>query len=110
MGSSRSDFPEQLDLIDNKNFTLIAWDPPGYGYSRAQERVYNKTVYADDAHLAAAMMKVRKAFFSKLKFNNFLNLNFEKRKIGYDQYAVLGWSDGGSLSVYYFSLIFKTNL
>lgn len=77
MGSSRSDFPEQLDYMDKNKFTLIGWDPPGYGFSRAQERVYNKTVYADDAHLAAAMMK----------------------KIGYDQYCVLGWSDGGKTAI-----------
>lgn len=77
MGSSRSDFPEQLDYMDRNKFTLIAWDPPGYGFSRAQERVYNKTVYADDAHLAAAMMK----------------------KIGYDQYCAVGWSDGGKTAI-----------
>lgn len=55
-------------MMDRSKFTLIAWDPPGYGYSRAQERVYNKTVYADDADLAAAMMKVCFKFFLLLSF------------------------------------------
>ena len=52
--------------MDSKKLTLIAWDPPGYGYSRAQERNYVKTVYQDDAHLAAAMMEV-----NEMKSNQF---------------------------------------
>jgi valacyclovir hydrolase len=46
-----------LDALDPNKFTVIAWDPPGYGFSRAQERLYVKTVYQTDAELAAAMMQ-----------------------------------------------------
>lgn len=79
MGSTRSDFPEQLDQLDPKKFTLIAWDPPGYGYSRAQERNYVKTVYVDDAHLAAAMMQVRPLEISR----EILFPPFDERQLGH---------------------------
>jgi valacyclovir hydrolase len=47
-----------LEGFDKSKFTLIAWDPPGYGYSRPPARVYDKNVYKRDADIAALLMKV----------------------------------------------------
>jgi len=44
--------------FDRTIFTLIAWDPPGYGFSRPPARVYDKDVYKRDADLAAKLMTV----------------------------------------------------
>jgi pimeloyl-ACP methyl ester carboxylesterase len=44
--------------LDPYNFTLIAWDPPGYGNSRPPVRFYDKDVYLRDAQMAAKLMKV----------------------------------------------------
>ncbi|CAG2182184.1 unnamed protein product, partial [Oppiella nova] len=56
---------------------MIAWDPPGYGYSRPPERAYGKDVYKNDADLAAELMA----------------------KLGYNLYSLLGWSDGGKVAL-----------
>ena len=60
-GTSRSDFSIQLSNdkgLNQKLFTIIAWDPPGYGLSRPPARVYDKEVYKRDADLAAKLMQV----------------------------------------------------
>ncbi len=50
--------------MDPYNFTLIAWDPPGYGHSRPPVRFYDKDVYLRDAQMAAKLMKVLIKIFS----------------------------------------------
>lgn len=60
VGTSRTDFNEILEGgLDPSKFTLIAWDPPGYGFSRPPQRNYVKEVYSNDADTAAALMKVK---------------------------------------------------
>jgi valacyclovir hydrolase len=61
--------------MNRNKFTLIAWDPPGYGFSRPPERDYSlgMKLFQSDADLAAALMA----------------------KLGYSSYSVMGWSDGG---------------
>jgi valacyclovir hydrolase len=44
--------------FDRSIFTVIAWDPPGYGFSRPPVRVYDKDVYKRDADFAAKLMAV----------------------------------------------------
>jgi len=72
LGTATSDFSPQIDNFDPNHFTIIGWDPPGYGKSsppiRNFENFFNK-----DADMAVATMK---------------NLGFEK-------FSMLGWSDGG---------------
>ncbi|CAG2109589.1 unnamed protein product, partial [Medioppia subpectinata] len=72
-GSTRTDFGAQLETMNREAFTLIAWDPPGYGYSRPPERDWND-YYRRDAKVAAQFMKA----------------------LGVAKYSLLGWSDGGS--------------
>jgi len=47
--------------MDNTKFKFIAWDPPGYGYSRPPERDYShgNKLFHHDADLAAELMQVR---------------------------------------------------
>ncbi|RWS05025.1 valacyclovir hydrolase-like protein [Dinothrombium tinctorium] len=77
LGSTRTDFDEQLKEFDRLDFTTIAWDPPGFGYSRPPERSYTKDVFVEDAKLAHQMMK----------------------NLGYERYSVVGWSDGGKTAL-----------
>ncbi|XP_054159966.1 valacyclovir hydrolase-like [Oppia nitens] len=75
IGTSRTDFSIQLSNdkgLDKNLFTMIAWDPPGYGFSRPPQRLYDSDVYKRDAHMAAKLMS----------------------QLGYNYYSVLGWSDG----------------
>lgn len=60
LGSGRIDFPNQLDGLDRKKFTMIAWDPPGYGLSRPPDRDFTDS-YRRDATIAAKLMQVRKS-------------------------------------------------
>ena len=75
LGTTRTDFGSQLDDkcgLDYSKFTLVAWDPPGYGRSQPPPRDFTD-FYNRDATHAANLMKT----------------------LGVDKYSVLGWSDGG---------------
>lgn len=76
LGTIHTDFQPQLDALPTllDNYTIIAWDPPGYGKSRPPERTFPPGFYHRDAYLADALM----------------------RRLGFDKYSVAGWSDGGS--------------
>lgn len=76
MGYAEYAFQPQLDglpkLLDN--YTIIAWDPPGYGKSRPPERTFSAGYYHRDAYIANALM----------------------RKLGFEKYSIIGWCDGGT--------------
>lgn len=73
MGSAKTDFNNQLEQFDKDRFTLVAWDPPGYGFSRPPNRSFPDKFHHRDAEIAAELMK----------------------KLGFSNYSLLGWSDGG---------------
>ncbi|XP_023013640.1 valacyclovir hydrolase [Leptinotarsa decemlineata] len=73
LGTIWSDFKPQIEGLDKSKFTIIAWDPPGYGHSRPPDRNFCTTFYEDDAQCAQEFMKM----------------------LGIDKYSLLGWSDGG---------------
>ncbi|GAB6027788.1 hypothetical protein CHUAL_002022 [Chamberlinius hualienensis] len=73
LGSSRSDFSIQLEKLNRDKFTLIAWDPPGYGLSRPPDRTFPIDFFHRDAKMAAELLKT----------------------IGVETTSVIGWSDGG---------------
>ncbi|XP_054349435.1 valacyclovir hydrolase isoform X1 [Pongo pygmaeus] len=73
LGSGETDFGPQLQNLDKKLFTVVAWDPRGYGHSRPPDRDFPADFFERDAKDAVDLMKA-------LKF----------KKV-----SLLGWSDGG---------------
>ena len=67
-----------MEHFNHDKFTIIAWDPPGYGNSRPPKREYKlERTYTRDADLALQLMA----------------------KLGYAKYSLLGWSDGGKTAM-----------
>ncbi|XP_075069095.1 serine hydrolase BPHL [Mixophyes fleayi] len=73
LGSSQTDFGPQLKYMNKELFTVIGWDPRGYGFSIPPARDYPTDFYERDAKDAVDLMQA---------------LNFKK-------FSLLGWSDGG---------------
>ena len=57
-GSGTTDFQPQLNNINKDMFTLIAWDPRGYGKSQESPRDWVAHFLERDAHDAAKLMHV----------------------------------------------------
>ncbi|XP_069687585.1 valacyclovir hydrolase isoform X2 [Periplaneta americana] len=73
MWSIWSDFKPQVESLDRTKFTVVAWDPPGYGNSRPPTREFPLNFLEKDADWA-------------VKFMQALSIN---------RFSMLGWSDGG---------------
>uniref|UniRef100_A0AC11D8K3 Biphenyl hydrolase like n=1 Tax=Ovis aries TaxID=9940 RepID=A0AC11D8K3_SHEEP len=71
--SGETDFGPQIEKLNKKLFTVVAWDPRGYGHSRPPDRDFPVDFFERDAKDAVDLMKT-------LKFK---------------QVSLLGWSDGG---------------
>lgn len=59
LGTIWSDFKPQIDQLDRDKFTIVAFDPPGYGFSRPPSRNFDLNFYEKDATMAYKLMKVR---------------------------------------------------
>lgn len=75
LGSAFTDFKPQIEQLPKllPNYTIIAWDPPGYGKSTPPKRTFPLDFFHRDALVANTLMQ-------SLSFPN---------------YSILGWSDGG---------------
>lgn len=73
LGSTRTDFGPQLKSLNKERFTVIGWDPRGYGQSRPPERDFPLDFFERDAKDAVDLMKA----------------------LGFSKFSMLGWSDGG---------------
>ncbi|CAB1323992.1 unnamed protein product [Coregonus sp. 'balchen'] len=73
LGSAQTDFGPQLKSLSKDCFTVIGWDPRGYGNSRPPERDFPLNFFERDAKDAVDLMQA-------LRFPRF---------------SLLGWSDGG---------------
>ncbi|XP_044280508.1 valacyclovir hydrolase isoform X3 [Varanus komodoensis] len=73
LGSGQTDFGPQLKSLSKQHFTLVAWDPRGYGKSIPPDRDFPPDFFERDAKDAVDLMQA-------LKFKKF---------------SLLGWSDGG---------------
>ncbi|KAG8522059.1 Valacyclovir hydrolase, partial [Galemys pyrenaicus] len=68
-----TDFGPQIKKLNKELFTVVAWDPRGYGRSRPPDRDFPRDFFERDAKDAVDLMKA---------------LRFPKA-------SLLGWSDGG---------------
>lgn len=73
LGSIWSDFKPQVEGLDKSKFTVIAWDPPGYGNSRPPIRDFSQDFFHRDADWAVKLMQA----------------------LSIGKFSMLGWSDGG---------------
>ncbi|CAH1737410.1 valacyclovir hydrolase-like isoform X2 [Aphis gossypii] len=73
LGSIFTDFKPQIDTLNREKYTIVAWDPPGYGFSRPPDRNFPPEYFYNDADYAISLMK----------------------SLQIDKYSLLGWSDGG---------------
>lgn len=60
LGTIWSDFKPQVEELNRSNFTVLCWDPPGYGFSRPPDRNFTTKFYENDADQAFQFMKVNK--------------------------------------------------
>ena len=58
VGTIWTDFSAQIAGFDLNKFTLVVWDPPGYGKSRPPERKFSPNYLELDADSAAELLKV----------------------------------------------------
>lgn len=72
LGTATTDLLPQLDGLDPSLFSLVGWDPPGYGKSRPPSRDFTD-FFRRDAEMAVTTMK----------------------KLGFQKFSMMGWSDGG---------------
>ncbi|XP_034035265.1 valacyclovir hydrolase [Thalassophryne amazonica] len=77
LGSTRTDFGPQLKSLNKERFTLIGWDPRGYGQSRPPDRDFPPDFFERDAKDAVDLMKA----------------------LGFGAFSLLGWSDGGIIAL-----------
>ncbi|XP_022094505.1 valacyclovir hydrolase-like isoform X2 [Acanthaster planci] len=72
LGSGRVDMKPQFEGLSKDKYTLVTFDPRGYGKSRPPDRDFPLDFFHRDGKDAASLMSV----------------------LGHDRYSVLGWSDG----------------
>lgn len=58
IGTIWSDFKPQIESLDRKRFTIVAWDPPGYGKSRPPNRKFTTKFYEEDADACREFLNV----------------------------------------------------
>jgi valacyclovir hydrolase len=63
----QSDFAPQFKGLDKERYTLISWDPIGYGKSRPPQREFIPDFYVNDANVLGKLMEVNSViYFSNL--------------------------------------------
>ncbi|XP_035440548.2 valacyclovir hydrolase [Spodoptera frugiperda] len=77
LGTIWTEGKPQIEGFNRDKFTLVVWDPPGYGKSRPPEKVFSTDFYERDADAAYEFMKALKI----------------------PKYSLLGFSDGGVTSL-----------
>ncbi|CAH2240635.1 jg14230 [Pararge aegeria aegeria] len=77
LGTIWTNYKPQIEGFDRSKFTLVVWDPPGFGKSYPPEREFTSDSYGNDADTGYELMKI----------------------LGIPRFSVLGWSAGGSASL-----------
>lgn len=63
LGSIFTDFKPQIETLNREKYTIVAWDPPGYGFSRPPNRDFSPGFFYRDADCAISLMKVITFFY-----------------------------------------------
>jgi len=58
LGSIYTDFAPQIETLNRAKYTIVVWDPPGYGFSRPPDRDFSPGFFHRDADYAVSLMKV----------------------------------------------------
>ena len=58
VGSGETDFGPQIEALNKKLFTVVAWYPQSYGRSRPPDRDFPRGFFERDAEDAIGLMKV----------------------------------------------------
>lgn len=58
-GSTWTDFGPQLKSLNKERFTVVGWDPRGYGQSRPPDRDFPLDFFERDAKDAVDLMQVQ---------------------------------------------------
>ncbi|CAH2240636.1 jg14231 [Pararge aegeria aegeria] len=77
LGTIWTNYKPQIKGFDRSKFTLVVWDPPGFGKSYPPEREFTSESFENDADTGYELMKI----------------------LGIPRFSVLGWSAGGSASL-----------
>ncbi|XP_057336563.1 valacyclovir hydrolase-like [Microplitis mediator] len=77
LGSIWTDLKPQIESLDKTKFTIVAWDPPGYGKSRPPERDYSGDFGQRDAEYAYELMNT----------------------LGVSKFSLVSWSSSGISSM-----------
>ncbi|XP_073406228.1 valacyclovir hydrolase isoform X2 [Dendrobates tinctorius] len=106
LGCSQTDFGPQLKFLNKEVFTIIGWDPRGYGLSIPPARDYPPNFFSRDAKDAVDLMQVLQLviggnFFS-LTIGGCLRQKDDKGvggmgevALNFKKFSLLGWSAGG---------------
>ncbi|EZA57346.1 valacyclovir hydrolase [Ooceraea biroi] len=71
-------FRSQIEQLDRENFTIVAWEPPGYGKSRPPDnKTFPDNFHQRDAAWAHSLMKT----------------------LDYSKFSLLGFGDGGTTAL-----------
>lgn len=70
LGSIFTDFKPQIETLNREKYTIISWDPPGYGFSRPPDRDFSSGFFDRDADCVITLMKV--IIFFHIQFKCFL--------------------------------------
>lgn len=58
LGTIWTDFKPQVEGLNRDKFTIVAWDPVGYGKSRPPDKNFTANFYEKDADIAFEFLKV----------------------------------------------------
>lgn len=97
LGTIWTDFKPQVEGLNREKFTIVAWDPVGYGKSRPPDKNFAANFYEKDADVAFEFLKVWFHLLEKCNQNwpklSYVLHNSQLLKV--PKISLLGWSDGG---------------
>ncbi|XP_029165336.1 valacyclovir hydrolase-like [Nylanderia fulva] len=77
LGTIWTNYKPQIENLNTNKFTILAWDPPGYGKSRPPDRTLPDDFFQRDAVLAHNLVQT----------------------LGYSKFSLIGWCHGGITSL-----------